>query len=116
MTRQRGRPADVQTRRILDAVPPASGAVVMGTGIVSIALLLDHRTTLSDILLLLDAVTWVALALSRSVNSSSQVMAKTCQRFPVHASRRPCWSKARAYTMSSRELHTRLGEPSDTMR
>ena len=34
----------------------------MGTGIVSIALLLDHRTTLSDILLVLDAVTWVALA------------------------------------------------------
>ena len=62
MKRQRGRPADVQTRQILDAVPPASGAVVMGTGIVSIALLLDHRTTLSDIFLVLDAVTWVALA------------------------------------------------------
>ena len=45
MTRQRGRLADVQTR-ILDAVPPASGAVVMGTGIVSIALLLDHQDPL----------------------------------------------------------------------
>jgi tellurite resistance protein TehA-like permease len=34
----------------------------MGTGIVSIALLLDRRSTLSDILLVLDAVIWVALA------------------------------------------------------
>ena len=34
----------------------------MGTGIVSIALLLDQPQTLSDILLVLDAVTWVALA------------------------------------------------------
>ena len=34
----------------------------MGTGIVSIALLLDHQRTLSTILLALDAVTWVALA------------------------------------------------------
>ncbi len=48
--------------RILDAIPPASGAVVMGTGIVSIGLLLDGRRTLSAILLVLDAVIWVALA------------------------------------------------------
>ena len=34
----------------------------MGTGIVSIALLLDHQRTLSTILLALDAVTWVVLA------------------------------------------------------
>lgn len=48
--------------RLLDAVPPASGAVVMGTGIVSIALLLDGFDTLSTILLVLDALIWVALA------------------------------------------------------
>jgi hypothetical protein len=48
--------------RLLDAIPPASGAVMMGTGIVSIALLLDDRRTLSDILLVLDAVIGVALA------------------------------------------------------
>lgn len=47
---------------VLDAIPPASGAVVMGTGIVSIALLLDHQKTLSTVLLVLDAVIWVALA------------------------------------------------------
>jgi hypothetical protein len=47
--------------RVLDAVPPASGAVVMGTGIVSVALLLDGRATLSNVLLALDAVVWVAL-------------------------------------------------------
>ena len=61
MARQQDRLAALWTR-ILDSVPPASGAVVMGTGIVSIALLLDRRSTLSDILLVLDAATWVALA------------------------------------------------------
>lgn len=54
-------PADIE-RRILDAIPPASGAVVMGTGIVSITLLLDHQDTLSTILLVIDATIWVALA------------------------------------------------------
>ena len=54
-------PAAGSLDRLLDAVPPASGAVVMGTGIVSIALLLDQRGTLSDILLVLDAVIWIAL-------------------------------------------------------
>jgi tellurite resistance protein TehA-like permease len=34
----------------------------MGTGIVSVALLLDHRDTLSDILLVICAVIWVMLA------------------------------------------------------
>lgn len=48
--------------RLLDAIPPASGAVVMGTGIVSVALLLDGRHVLSAILLVLDAGIWLALA------------------------------------------------------
>lgn len=48
--------------RLLDAIPPASGAVVMGTGIVSVALLLDGQHLLSQILLVLDAVIWLALA------------------------------------------------------
>ncbi|HZO77020.1 MAG TPA: tellurite resistance/C4-dicarboxylate transporter family protein [Solirubrobacteraceae bacterium] len=48
--------------RLLDSVPPASGAVVMGTGIVSVALLLDGRHVLSTILLVLDGIFWVALA------------------------------------------------------
>jgi tellurite resistance protein TehA-like permease len=47
---------------LLDAIPPASGAVVMGTGIVSVALLLDGRHALSAILLVLDAGVWLALA------------------------------------------------------
>jgi tellurite resistance protein TehA-like permease len=46
---------------ILDAMPPASGAVVMGTGIVSIDLSLDHFEALSRILLVIDAFAWVAL-------------------------------------------------------
>lgn len=47
---------------MLDCIPPASGAVVMGTGIVSIALLLDGRELLSQILLVLAAIAWLALA------------------------------------------------------
>lgn len=49
--------------RITDAVPPTAGAVVMGTAIVSIGLSLDHRETLSRILLIIDATTWLALGL-----------------------------------------------------
>lgn len=49
--------------RLLDSIPPASGAVVMGTGIVSVALLLDGRHALSTILLVLTAIFWLALAL-----------------------------------------------------
>ena len=47
--------------RILDSVPPASGAVVMGTGIVSVALALDGREVLSRILLAAAGAVWVAL-------------------------------------------------------
>jgi Voltage-dependent anion channel len=47
--------------RVLNAVPPASGAAVMGTGIVSIGLLLDGDATLSLILLIIDAGLWIAL-------------------------------------------------------
>jgi tellurite resistance protein TehA-like permease len=47
--------------RILDALPPASGAVVMGTGIVSVGLSLDGQETLSRILLVICAVAWVIL-------------------------------------------------------
>jgi tellurite resistance protein TehA-like permease len=49
--------------RILGAIPPASGAVVMGTGIVSVGLSLDGRETLSRILLVIAAIAWVALGL-----------------------------------------------------
>jgi hypothetical protein len=49
--------------RILSAIPPASGAVVMGTGIVSIGLSLDHEETLSRILLAIAALAWIGLGL-----------------------------------------------------
>ena len=52
---------DDALQRILAAIPPASGAVVMGTGIVSIALSLDGSEMLSRILLAVAAVVWVAL-------------------------------------------------------
>src|SRR5438067_2507223 len=55
------RPAAGLVDRILDAIAPASGAVVMGTGIVSIALSLDGQETISRVVLGLDAVFWVAL-------------------------------------------------------
>lgn len=47
--------------RVLDAIPPASGAVVMGTGIVSISLADGGYDTLSRALLALAAVVWVGL-------------------------------------------------------
>src|SRR5450755_5074471 len=55
------RPAAGAGKRTLDATGPASGAVVMGTGIVSIALSLDGHETISRVLLVLDAAIWVAL-------------------------------------------------------
>jgi tellurite resistance protein TehA-like permease len=48
--------------RVLDSVPPAAGAEVMGTGIVSVALSLDGHQTLSKILLVIAAAMWVTLA------------------------------------------------------
>jgi tellurite resistance protein TehA-like permease len=49
---------------ILAGTPLASGAVVMGTGIVSIALRLDRHETVSRVLLVIAAASWVALALA----------------------------------------------------
>ncbi len=47
--------------RVLQAIPVYSGAIVMGTGIVSVALFLDGHETLSRILLVIAAIVWVAL-------------------------------------------------------
>lgn len=48
--------------RALDAIPPAAGAEVMGTGIVSVALSLGHDEALSRILLVIAAAMWLTLA------------------------------------------------------
>jgi tellurite resistance protein TehA-like permease len=48
--------------KAFDGIPPAAGAVVMGTGIVSTALLLDRHETLSRILLAVGAGVWIGLA------------------------------------------------------
>lgn len=56
------RATGVRLDRVLDSIPPAAGAEVMGTGIVSIALTLDGYETLSRILLVIAAVMWVTLA------------------------------------------------------
>lgn len=47
----------------LERLPTASGAVVMATGIVSVALSLDGQTTLARVLLAVAALEWIALAL-----------------------------------------------------
>jgi hypothetical protein len=49
--------------RTLDSIPPAAGAEVMGTAIVSIALSLDGQETLSRVILAIAAVIWVSLAM-----------------------------------------------------
>jgi hypothetical protein len=59
---KRGKPPAHVLERLLAATPPASGAVVMGTGIVSIGLSLDGQETISRVLLSLAAVIWAALA------------------------------------------------------
>lgn len=46
---------------MLDAVPPAGGAAVMGTGIVSIGLSLDGHAALSQALLGIDVALWLGL-------------------------------------------------------
>lgn len=75
MTHQRATAPPPALGPLLDAIPPASGAVVMGTGIVSIAELLDGYHALSDALLALDAFFWVALAVllpARAVRDPAQ--------------------------------------------
>jgi tellurite resistance protein TehA-like permease len=48
--------------RTLDSIPPAAGAQVMGTTIVSTALALDGHETLSRVILAIAALVWVTLA------------------------------------------------------
>ena len=48
--------------RALDSIPPAVGAEVMGTAIISIALSLDGQETLSRVTLAIAALIWVMLA------------------------------------------------------
>jgi tellurite resistance protein TehA-like permease len=58
-----GRVAPGRFDRMLDSVPPAAGAEVMGTGIVSIGLSLAGSETVSKILLVIAAAMWVTLAM-----------------------------------------------------
>jgi tellurite resistance protein TehA-like permease len=55
--------------RVLDSVPPAAGAEVMGTGILSVALSLDGHETLSRILLVIAGLMWVTLAVLVSLRA-----------------------------------------------
>ncbi|MFL5864130.1 MAG: tellurite resistance/C4-dicarboxylate transporter family protein [Solirubrobacteraceae bacterium] len=55
--------------RVLDSIPPAAGAAVMGTGIVSIGLTLDGYEMLSRILLVITSLMWVTLAVLVSLRS-----------------------------------------------
>lgn len=54
-------------RRILDALPPASGGAVMGTGIVSVALRLTGHDGPSAVLMWLALAIWVGLGLMLAV-------------------------------------------------
>lgn len=55
-------PGAPRGQQLLDTVPPASWAVVMGSGIVSIDLYSDHRPVLSAIMLWFAAGAWLLLA------------------------------------------------------
>ena len=58
--------------QVLDAIPPASGAIVMASGIVSIDLYSDHQPVLSAILLWFAAGVWLLLAVILSVRLAYQ--------------------------------------------
>src|SRR4051812_30595075 len=57
--------------RTLDSVPPATGAQVMGTAIVSIGLSLDGQELLSRVILAVAAVLWVTLAVLLPLRAAS---------------------------------------------
>jgi tellurite resistance protein TehA-like permease len=67
--------------RLLSSATPASGAVVMGTGIVSVALASDDRHVLSLVLVTVAAAVWVGLGLALSAR--------------LIAARRRVWSETR---------------------
>src|SRR4051794_16368000 len=54
----------MRTGARLRPLPPASGAVVMGSGVVSLALARDGHETLSRVLLVVAVGVWLAIALS----------------------------------------------------
>jgi len=55
-------PGAPRVKQLLDAIPPASWTVVMGSGIVSIDLYSDHQPVLSAIMLWFAAGVWLLLA------------------------------------------------------
>jgi len=57
--------------RVLDLIPPATGAEVMATAVVSIALSLDGQETLSRVILAMAGVTWVTLAMLVPLRAAS---------------------------------------------
>ena len=62
-------PGPPRMRQVLDAIPPASGAIVMASGIVSIDLYSDHQPVLSAILLWFAAGVWLLLAIMLGMRS-----------------------------------------------
>ena len=58
--------------RLLDAIPPASGAIVMGCGIVSIDLYSGHQPVLSGIMLWFAAGVWLLLAVALGLRLAYQ--------------------------------------------
>ncbi len=65
-------PGPPRMRRVLDAIPPASGAIVMASGIVSIDLYSDHQPVVSAILLWFAAGAWLLLAIMLGVRLAYQ--------------------------------------------
>ena len=59
-------------RQVLDAIPPASGAIVMASGMVSIDLRSDHQPALSAVTLWFAAGVWLLLAVMLGVRLAYQ--------------------------------------------
>jgi tellurite resistance protein TehA-like permease len=65
-------PGPSRMRQVLDAIPPASGAVVMASGIVSIDLYAGHRPVLSAVMLWFTAGVWLLLAVMLGMRLAHQ--------------------------------------------
>ena len=65
-------PRPPRMRQGLDAIPPASGEIVPGCGIVSVDLYSDHQPVLSAIMLWFAAGVWLLLAVILSMRLAYQ--------------------------------------------
>jgi tellurite resistance protein TehA-like permease len=91
-------------RQVLDAIPPASGGIVLGCGIVSVDLYSHHQPVLSAIMLWFAAGVWLLLAVILSMR-----LAYLRDRFGREARSPAAFTGAYLETCGGWRLHAELG-------